>query len=449
MNDAGFNTAKLPSAFLSNEPNLRAFISLTWLGILARGFQFLVPLLIYSFLPPSKDVDFYFYWTAQSNLIATFLVSIWPTALMAIIVKARSQNDQHFSLSISVQLLKKFFYFSIFIATIVFLLAANNYLGGSKLSPSSNQAFFGQTFFWALPLTVLCSALALALAEVGTAHRKFGIGFIGLIASAFVQVSILISFRAENVLMLSFCLGCLTQFIVTLLLLASSLDLKPALKTVKSDDKIQTFIPKLGTLSLIYLGGFFTLLAAHLSFRILENDALGSVSAFGIASMLALAPQQLIIQHLSTVAGVTMTEAYHNRREDFLRVRTNWRNRLFRTSLTLGFAMQIFSCAILLILPHLVWANSSWLIVAQIMLFLSLPLAMNGLNTWLSRLTASVERLEIGTYYQIISNLVTIILLLAFARLPLPFSTPLALAVGAAFQLITIPVFVRFLFKSR
>ena len=431
-------------SLLLSEPNLAGFVTLFSFGTLARGLQFLIPLFIYSIYPSSKELDFYFYWCTQSNLIASFLSTIWPSALTSLIVKARAQKGDGVALQISALLLKRFIFFVTLVAVTIAFLAVNKLLGGPQ-----TEDFFDIKILWGLSITILTTSLAVAISEVATAQRKFGILFQGLLASAIVQIITLALFKSRYVLELSFLLGCCSQLIFCLLQFRKQLMAfkKPAAQSLESLESVLKLTPTKRTVLLLYIGGIFTVLASHLSYRLLGDSQTGAVAAFAMASMLALAPQQLFIQHLSTVAGVAMTEAFHQSPDDFSRVSNNWKKRLFMLSLLLGLAVAFTSILALTVLPHLPFAKNSWQLVAGIMVFLSLPLAANGLYTWLVRYTVSIEKIEIGIWNQIVTNSITILLLFLCINNPLPFSTPFALALAALFQLISVPVVVKLLLK--
>ena len=199
-------------AKLNSEPNLVAFLTLFSFSTLARGLQFLVPIIIYSTFPASKEIDFYFYWSTQSNLIANFLSAIWPAALMSQIVKTRTLHGESTAQILSKLMLRKFFSYLLLIAGIMALLATNNFLGGPALTTN-----FNFNILWGLFFTITSSSMAIAISEIAAAHRKFGLIYKGLLASALVQIVVILLFNFQLRLELSFLLGCLTQLLVGIL----------------------------------------------------------------------------------------------------------------------------------------------------------------------------------------------------------------------------------------
>lgn len=427
-----------------------AFLTLFSFSTLARGIQFLVPLLVTFIFKPSTGVDAYFYWSTQINLAATLIASIWPTTLMAVIVRAKATYHADQVRDFSSYLIRKYCMLATIACLTVAVLAFQGLLGGQGYDT-------GQVFFWQIFISSLCISFSLALAEIGTANRQFAIVYKAILVNALVQIIFIALFKDENLLLTAFTAGGISQLLATLILLPHSARLFAGKLNKLSKVNIKELTPGVSTVSFLYLGSLLSALTSHLSFRILD-DQLGAVSAFAVASMLALAPQQLLIQQLSTVAAVSMAECFQQRERNlsdpaFLRVVNNWRSRLFKSATLAGLAVA-YSAFFAVIIIDKYFSHSQiqadhWKMIAYMCIFLALPMAVNGLNTWVARLNVSVEKIREGVYFQIGSNTLLVIMLLAAYKLQSPYSSCLAMAIFSVLLVPAIELFSSYILKKQ
>jgi hypothetical protein len=425
--------------------NVIAFLTLFTFSGIARGLQFLLPLLISIFFKSSQQVDYYFYWSSQINLLATLLASIWGSTLVALIIKAKTVLIAKELKSFINFLGKRFFIFAVLASFAAGYLAQFDLLGGQAAGQYSRLLLVG--------VSTLALSLALALAEIGTAYRRFAIVYKSLLANVITQLSVIFINPEQQAFELALLAGSLAQLISTLFFIR---DLK--LNTENSTPlelsyPLRNFLPRFSTVALLYLGNFFAAVSSHLSFRIID-DQVGAVSAFAIASMLALAPQQLIVLQLSTVAGVSMAECFQNQKRNimdasFLKVVGNWRRRLSRLSILSGLLVAYAGMLAVFCINKYFDANSHWLRVSYMTVFLSLPLALSGLNAWVARLNVSVEKISAGVYFQICSNSVLIIMLLSASQIQSAYSSCIALAIFSILQLPALELFANYLLKKK
>lgn len=440
---AGTNTNL--RAYLQREPNLHAFLTLFSFGTIARATQFLIPLIIYGLFPKSGRLDFYFYWTTQSNLVAVFLSAVWPSILVSQIVKQRESQGDSSSRELSGFLFRRYCWGAFAISFLTAVLALCGALGGPPLPEGTPPIILLAT-----SLTIFFGSLSIALSEMATAHRRFGIMFQSLIVAALVQIAVIAFWHGPFALEFSFFLGSVIQLACSLWLLRGKL-LKALFRNGGDQHSV---LPSKRSVAFVYIGSFFGMLTTHFAFRILGNDSTGTVSAFALANMLAAAPQQLVIQHLSSVAAVALSETFQRKSygtlqgADFKRVSTNWRNRLFRSSLLMALLLVCGATLLLSVGPMFLQPRNQVFLVAGMVAFLTLPLAVSGLSTWNARMTATLEKFEAGVYFQAIINLLTITLLWICAPLPAPFSSPMALAVASLATLALIPIYQRKVLKD-
>lgn len=391
--------------FLKIESYKRGIMFSSLFNLISKGLMFFSNLVIAYYFGTQDKTDVYFYAFATITLLATFVTSSDASVLIPESMRLNEQIGRKESMDF----LNFFFYIylGIGLLTTIFLLVdpVNRFSFISsfhKIVLRENS----KILIFSVPLLTLM-LINIFFVDILISYKYFTLPMIvGMINSLCVLLFIYLFNKSLNVLSILIGVTCayIINIIILYFLMKRNLNWEFKLRPVRISKNVWKNILFSQT------GNITTALCGFVPVFMFSGFNVGIITALNFGQKTAEFPNQIVTGQFSTVLGIKFNEL--NATKNFAKM-----NEIFVSSakfllfilVPISFFVFLYSKEIIILLfKRGQFNDASVVMTSEFLKYLAILLPMLALNTLVSRLFMSLQKIKEGFYYQVIMNMLLI-----------------------------------------
>jgi murein biosynthesis integral membrane protein MurJ len=416
----------LIKSFFRIESYKRGIVFSSGFNILAKAFAFISNLLIAYYFGTQAKTDVYFYCFTTIALVAALFTSIDSSVLIPESMRLREQNSKEDSIIF----LNLFLYIYLFLGILfTIILYINPVLILTTISHFKKELLLENSIILLLsiPLVTLI-ILCTFIIDILTSYKFFTIPMIAQMLNSIFAIAFIILLHASYGV-LSILIGILFayvfQFGLLIFLMKKYLAWKFSFKFVKINIRI------LKNILFAQCGNITSTLTSYIPLFLLSGFNAGVITALNYGQKTADMPNQFITTQFSSVTGIKYNELVARKDYEGLnRVFQGTAKFLLFILIPISIFIFIYSKELISILYHRGRFDiNSVQITADFLKYFGLLLPFLAINTLIARLFMAYQKIKEAFWYQVISNILTIIFIIEMVNYLGVIGYPIALVI--------------------